>query len=74
MGFLRHRQEGLNNGAERQKCEGNSPSIATVPLGALFNASCTRLSLNRLLPSRSYLRFTGQIEAVFFHNFYFLTA
>ena len=30
---------------------------------ALFNATCTRLSLDRLLPSRAYLRFTGQIIA-----------
>ena len=29
------------------------------PAGALFNATCIRLSLGRLLPSRACLRFTG---------------
>ena len=31
------------------------------PLLALFSATCTRLSLDRMLPSRAYLRFTGHM-------------
>jgi hypothetical protein len=52
MGFFRHEQESLNN-------DGRS-SLSQLPLPeALFNATCIRLSLGRLLPSRAYLRFIG---------------
>jgi len=57
MGFLRHRQEGLNNDSKSAKGAAGYPA---APFRALFNATCTRLSLDRLLPSRACLRFTGQ--------------
>ena len=57
IGFFRHGQEGLND----EKRRGKQPKTAAAsPSLALFNATCTRLSLDRLLPSRAYLRFTGQ--------------
>lgn len=55
LGFLRHGQEGLNNAQDG----GNSRILKLFPPGALFNATCIRLSLGRLLPSRACLRFTG---------------
>ncbi|MDZ7581608.1 MAG: hypothetical protein U5R30_13610 [Deltaproteobacteria bacterium] len=45
----------------RSKCEGNDKWLLSSPCVALFNASCTRLSLGWLLPSRACLRFTGQL-------------
>ena len=53
-GFLRHWQESLNI----IRCEGND-LIKSLPSEALFNATCIRISLSRLLPSRACLRFTG---------------
>lgn len=45
----------------KPKKRGEQQVWSAAPLSASFNASCTRLSLDRLLPSRAYLRFTGQL-------------
>jgi len=47
--------------------EGSNPK-KPLPSGALFNATCIRLSLDRLLPSRACLRFT-EYHLLFFFVF-----